>query len=51
MSDNTPTTPPFHSTTSEEEIICTAKERAMENMLTVDQALGKSTEDSLKKTW
>jgi len=50
MADNTTTTPPFHSTTSEEEIVNTAKERAVENMLTVDQALGKSTEDTLKKT-
>jgi hypothetical protein len=49
MSDNTPTTLPFHSTTSEEEAIHVAKERAMENVLAVDQALGKSTETPLKK--
>jgi hypothetical protein len=50
MSDNTLTSPPFHSTTSEEEIIHVAKERAMEKVLAVDQALCKSTENPLKKT-
>ena len=48
MSDSTPITLPFHPTTSEEEIIHVAKERAMENVLAVDQALGKSTENPLK---
>jgi hypothetical protein len=50
MSDNTPAAPPFHSTTSEEEIIRVEKERAMGNLLAVDQALDESTEKPLKKT-
>ena len=50
MSDIIPTSPPFHSATSEEEIIHLAKEKAMENVLAVDQALGNSTENPLKKT-
>jgi hypothetical protein len=50
MLDQTPTTLPFHATTSEQEIIDVKKERAMENVRAVDQALGESTEDSPKKT-
>jgi hypothetical protein len=50
MSDNTPTAPPFHSTTSEEDIIHMSEKRAMENVLAVDQALNKSTGNPPKKT-
>jgi hypothetical protein len=50
MSDNTRTSPPFHSTTSEEEIIHVATERAMEKVLAIDQALCKPIEHPLKKT-
>ncbi len=50
MSDNTPTTPPFHSKAPEEEIIHVAQKRAMERVLAVDQALDESTENPLKKT-
>jgi hypothetical protein len=50
MSDKTPTTTLFHKTTSEQEIIHVAKERALENVHAVDQALGESTENPPKKT-
>ena len=50
MSDNTPAAPPFHSTASEKEITRVEKERAMEKVLAVEQALDKSTENPLKET-
>jgi hypothetical protein len=50
ISDNTPTTPPFYPTTSEGEIIHIAKEQAVEKVLAIDQALGKSSENPLKET-